>query len=518
MKKLLIFIILFFIVLSGCQGNYKIQAINSSRNIVMIMVDSMTAELLEESLKTDDFPALRFLIENGQVYNNLVAPFPSMSVSIEASLITGDMPNVHNVPGLTWYDRTEDRIVDYGTSFETIRKLGMKQSIDDAMDNLNNTHLNKESSTIFEELQSRGISTGAINLLLYRGNKKNELEIPGIIHTTTKAPEVIETKTPDVFAFGSFHRPEQLENELLIDALIFRAGFTDNYATQVITKLMETNQQPRFLLAFFPEMDKKTHRKGPNYVRGFKEVDEHLQRILNVYDDWNLALENNTFILFGDHGQDQLVEDEEATKISLEELYPYKIASFEDKPSNGEIVIANNHRMAFVYPIKKEITTEELAHKALQDERIAIAATKINNWIRVWSPDSDEYFEFKKNGEWKDQYNQSWSIRGNFDVLKLQVDETDKTVDFSDYPDALNQLYSATLSQENSTIITAKPGHIIYSETAPVHNGGGEHGGLHRNDTLAALVIAGSDKTIQNPRIVDLKDYILSLLEVEKAS
>ncbi|AST90230.1 hypothetical protein BC6307_02500 [Sutcliffiella cohnii] len=511
------YILLLCLSLLGCQQAESTQhANNSSKNVIMIMVDSMTGELVHASLKeeADKFPALQFLVENGNVYNDLVAPFPSMSVSIESTLITGEMPNKHSVPGLTWYDVKNDRLIDYGTSIETYRKLGFKQSLEDSLYNLNNVHLSKETTTIFEELHDRGIKSGAINLLLYRGKTEHEIEPPAIIQWTTGLSEKIKTNGPDILSFGTFYRPKELQTELLPDALLLKAGLSDYYATEAITKLIKNKEQPPFLLAFFPDMDKRTHRNGPPYVHGLKTVDDHLQRILDAYGSWEEALEQNVFILFGDHGQASLVENEERAKLNLHELYnQYNIAPFGEKPSSGDIVIANNHRSAYIYPINKQIQKEELVDVGLQDPRMAIVASEENGWIEAWSPDYHQPLKFKKGGEWKDSYGQQWTIEGEVDVLKLEMSDEDKLINYTEYPDALNQLYSALHSLPNSIIVTAKPGFVVFSETTPVHNGGGEHGGLHRDETLAVLIVSGTDKEFENPRIVDLKDYILNLFD-----
>ena len=514
-RKIILVCICILLSQTSCQTKQFSSPSNpSSKKVIMIMVDSMTDELLQTSLQEGVFPALRFLMENGQVYNDLVAPFPSMSVTIEATLITGQMPNEHKIPGLTWYDSKEDRIIDYGTSIETLRKLGVKESLEDAFYHLNNTHLSQESKTIFEELHENGKTTGSINLLLHRGKTKHELDTPFILEKTIGIDDKVETYGPDIFSYGSFHRPNVLQNELLSDALILRAGFTDNYATEVITELMQHDNQPDFLLAFFPEMDKKTHRNAPPYISGFKEVDQHIKRILDMYEDWNDALEDNIFILFGDHGQDALAEEESLAKIDLHSLYSrYNIAKFTEEPSSGDIVISNNHRMAYIEPVKDGISKLDIAKTGIQEERIALTAYLQDDMVYVWSPDFSESLTFSKGSEWTDSYGQKWNVSGNLDVLKVKQNIKEKTITFTDYPDAFNQLWSALKSQPNSVVITGKPGYVVFSETAPVHNGGGEHGGLHKNDTHASLIIAGTDKQPPSLRMVDLKSYILNLIE-----
>lgn len=49
-------------------------------------------------------------------------------------------------------------------------KIGIQTTMQDSLFHLNNTHLNKSTSTIFEELKKDGYTTGAINTLVYRGD------------------------------------------------------------------------------------------------------------------------------------------------------------------------------------------------------------------------------------------------------------------------------------------------------------------------------------------------------------
>jgi hypothetical protein len=46
---------------------------------------------------------------------------PSMSVTIDSSLLTGTYPDQHKIPGLNWYDEQEKRIVNYGTGFREMQ-------------------------------------------------------------------------------------------------------------------------------------------------------------------------------------------------------------------------------------------------------------------------------------------------------------------------------------------------------------------------------------------------------------
>ncbi|WP_054636328.1 hypothetical protein [Thalassobacillus sp. C254] len=134
-----------------------------------------------------------------------------------------------------------------------------------------------------------------------------------------------------------------------------------------------------------------------------------------------------------------------------------------------------------------------------------------------FQPDHEGELRFKRGDVWKDRYNQGWEIEGNEEILTLELEKEKKQVKYVDYPDVLNQLESALASHETpKVILAAKPGHSFLAEGIAVHEDGGEHGGLHKNDLLTAMVIAGTEKEPASLRMVDLKEYVLDLFDNEE--
>ena len=76
------------------------------------MIDGLTPSMLEAA----DTPALRFLLEHGS-YRRSASTFPSLTPVCLASIATGGHPDVHGIPHLVWWNRAEQRLVEYGSSF-----------------------------------------------------------------------------------------------------------------------------------------------------------------------------------------------------------------------------------------------------------------------------------------------------------------------------------------------------------------------------------------------------------------
>ncbi|MDV2582946.1 alkaline phosphatase family protein [Alkalibacillus haloalkaliphilus] len=514
-------IVLFSLTISSCQSDTaeneeyqeQVDSSFSDKKVVMVMIDSIMDHTLNHVIEEGDAPALQFLKENGQYYPDLIAPVPSMSVTIESTILTGEMPDQHHVPGLAWYDAEADRIVNYGTTWQFWLKNDFTASTYDVLYRLNNEHLNKDVTTIFEDLDEEGLTSASINLVVYRGNHSHQLKVPLFLDEVTDLPETVETKGPNVLALGRVTKPEIIEDDdNLSDSLIKRIGFQDEYSMEVAQQLIEQDDQPDFTFIFFPENDRETHKEGPSYTGGVVDADQYLQDILNSYDSWEQAIEENIFIVFGDHGQDQMLEKEEDIAIDLENLYAeYSLSKLGEPVSQGEVAFGINQRSAYVYDVQNAGLLPELAEHSLQDSRIDFAAWQEGDEVHVISPDIEGSLQFNVKGEWVDRYDQSWSIEGNEQILDLYMSGNE--VVYSDYPDVLNHLITALNSHDTPKImLAAKPGHSFRAEGITIHEAGGEHGGLHKHDILASMIVTGTNQTPEYLRMVDFKEYILSLL------
>ncbi|HWB22227.1 MAG TPA: alkaline phosphatase family protein, partial [Gaiellaceae bacterium] len=135
----------------------------SSKPVVLIVIDGLTPSMLEAT----DTPALRFLLDHGN-YRRAVSTFPSLTPVCLASIATGSHPDVHHIPHLVWWNREEQRLVEYGSSFGAMWAAGLGQGLRDTIVNLNKRHLAAEVKTVYEALEDEGLTTAAINITTYR--------------------------------------------------------------------------------------------------------------------------------------------------------------------------------------------------------------------------------------------------------------------------------------------------------------------------------------------------------------
>lgn len=153
----------------------------------------------EKAIQAGRAPALKFFLENGHYEPEVVNAYPTMSVSIDSTLLTGTYPNIHRVPGLVWYNQDEQRIVNYGSDKKEIATLGIKQTIEDGIFSLNHRHLSRKVTTVHDDLQVRGKQSASINGLIYRGPDRHELNIPPPLKKLKLMPEHMTVNGPALF-------------------------------------------------------------------------------------------------------------------------------------------------------------------------------------------------------------------------------------------------------------------------------------------------------------------------------
>ncbi|WP_242281025.1 alkaline phosphatase family protein [Bacillus cereus group sp. BfR-BA-01347] len=485
--------------------------IHIKKRVIMLIVDSLMDSPLQEAIKKEKAPALRFFMERGKYVPNVISAFPTMSVNIDSTLLTGTYANVHKIPGLVWFNSKEKRLINYGSHVRELLKLGLIKSIKDIIYHLNNNHLSKEVKTIHEELAKNGKSSASINALIYRGNTEHRLKLPKLLTFFTSLDNYQKTNGANLFTYGALSKlsPWNRYNHF------WQAyGFNDKFSAQELKYLIQTDSLPDFTIVYFPDLDKSVHKNGPLDIKGVEKVDRQLQKVLNTYESWDEALKDNIWIVMGDSGQAPIDADRKKALIDLKQLLSsYRIMKLKEGVKDKEqIVLGVNERMAYIYSLNLgSLPLSEITKTLQKDDRIDVIAWKEKESVYVISPAYGEKLSFKPTGEYIDKYEQSWSLTGNTDILNIVLQ--DNKILYNNYPDALARLYSALTSHEgNYIVVSAKPGFEFIGEGSPTHVGGASHGGLHKQDSLVSMIVTGSDSYPKHLRIVDLKDWILSLI------
>lgn len=476
--------------------------------VILLNIDTLMTVPLEIAVQTGRAQALKFLIDNGKLSTHMVSAFPTMSVTIDSTLLTGTYPDRHHIPGLVWYHEQENRIVNYGTGIREAIKVGARQCIEDMFSRLNQEHLSSEESTIFEDLSQKGYQTGSINSFLYRGNTSHMMTWPKWFSTVTHIDRTWKIKAPEVFSLGALSR--------------LRSGgfspqiFAGNYkfALRELKYLIRKKMLPSFTFCTVQDLDLRTHTKGIMDLRGIQNIDRELQNIFNLYRSWNDALSENIWILMSDNGHAPMGTNMRKFLIHLPQLFRRYNAAKPGRPiqNNDDLVFCVNQRMVYIYKLKPHIMLEDLVRTLQKDQRIDVIAWKEKEKNFVVSGGKEGTLLFRPGGKIRDPYGHSWHVEGSTALLDMTIYDNGK-IKYGDYPDALARVYGALHSHQGEFIIaTAQPGCEFRARSTPFHIGGAAHGSLHKQESLVPLIVSGTDEFPIPERIVDLKSWILQLM------
>ena len=481
----------------------------SQKPIVLLVIDSLMSEQLQEVIKEEKAPAFSYLMDSGQFFPDFISSYPTMSVTIDSTLLTGTYANEHKVPGLIWFKEDEERMVSYGSGIREMWDNGIKKVASDSVIHLNESHLSKDVETVHEELAHIRISSGSINGLLYRGAYHQELYVPKLLSLVGLLPKELKVNGPEVLSLGALsqYNPTNDWNK----ASWKRMGVNNDFTVKELTYLIQHNRLPAFTLAYLPDADAPIHKKGPNDTSGLVKTDQALQEILNGFDSWEKAVEEVTWIILGDSGQSAVKEEKETALIDLNVLLK-EYTFWEQENKDGQLAIAINERMAYVYLKDDKIDIEDVVEILQEDERIGFISWKDEETNYVKRSNGEDVFTFSPEGPYKDQYKQTWKLDGDISILDIKLDQ-DGSLRYSAYPDALARLNGALHSQNGKVIIVdAKPGYEFIEKHSHDHAGGGAHGSLHKSDSVVPLIVVGETMNPPSNRLVDIKKWIVQML------
>jgi hypothetical protein len=342
---------------------------SSPKKVVLIVIDGLTPSMFEAA----DTPALRFLADHG-TYRRAASTFPSLTPVCLSSIATGAHPDVHHIPHLVWWNREEERLVEYGSSFGAIRRAGLARSLRDTIVDLNARHLSRDAETVFETLEDRGLTTAAINITCYRGRHRHLPTIPG-------APAV---NGPKRFFFYSLYASDRTGAPLAIRNRAL--GSIDAYAATV-GRWLVTRDGFDLLVHYLPDYDYASHAEGPDAAHAaLARSDDAIGALMDAAGGPDEFLERYAVVLCSDHGQsrvenvarlqagdDLVTASNRAAMVYTGE--PRRVAeSFDAEPSAGIVVFQEDGRVV----ARRDGDEDEALLDAVPDGRARAAAALAN--------------------------------------------------------------------------------------------------------------------------------------------
>jgi hypothetical protein len=413
------------------------------KKLVWIIVDGMTPATFERAVESARAPALAELARHGD-YRTATSVFPSLTPVCLSSIATGTGPDVHHIPHLVWWHRGERRVIEYGSSFAALRAAGMAQSITDTIYNMNQQHLSRDASTVYESLERDGLTTAAVNITCYRGRTKYLPTLPWV----TKA-----AYGPKRFFYYSLFESDQTGAPLAVRNRA--AGSTDVYAAAV-GRWLVTRDGFDFLAYYLSDFDYASHAYGPSGAEdvALARVDDAIRALLDAAGGVDEFLDRYAVILLADHGQTQV---DRVAQLESE------LTRFADN-----VVVCASNRAAQVYLLPGSRTDVAELARAL-DGVPSVEAT----------------------------------LRREGNAIVARRDGADAPVDALEHPDAPHRVRAA-LANPNAgeLLVSAAAGWEFTDLGGRHHAGGGSHGSLLAGDSIVPVLTIGVDATID--RITDV--------------
>lgn len=471
-------------------------------HVLLIIADSLMPQPLFSLVQQGELPGFSYLQSHGFA-TTLTSVFPTMSVVNDSSILTGTYPDEHRIPGLVWFNRVEDRFVNYGDALGNIMRQGPLKVGKDAVFHLNDQHLSEDVETVHEYLAKQNIPSASVNLMVHRGRFKHKLRFPFNCLLGNQ-----DISGPPFLQYGYFLKDGGRRFPMPFN----KYGYGYDQVERMTLELMRQSDAPRLLIAYLSEPDKVIHKKGPDIKRPLYDVDRFIQHILDAFPSRKEALKNWKIIVMGDSGQAPMLQDKRHALISLPNLLSsYTLRGMGPSPDDADLAVATNERSAYLYPLYDHIDPTRVAERVLMDDRIELVVYPENNRTHVLTVQGRLYFE--KGGNRADPYGQAWNVTGDPSLLDVQA--TDNKWEYGKYRDIFRQLQGAVHSQPAPVIaITAKSGYEFRFESSPTHVGGGSHGGISEREMTVPLIVGGTERKPMYNRLVDIKPYLIDCLEL----
>jgi Type I phosphodiesterase / nucleotide pyrophosphatase len=473
-----------------------------SKKLVLVVVDAMHPGMLMRAVEGGLAPTFASLLERGELIDDCISSFPSVTPVASSELMTGMGPAGHWMIGMNWFHRVERRYIEYGSSFEATRTFGLFRAMYDLVYNMNLAHLSWEARTVFERLGDAGIRTATTPFLIYRGRKRHQLSLEGLARRAGAAAGFRHAVWgPDEFFYGDIYASRSTG----CGPTFTRPGTRDDYATCVASELVREGAY-ELLLFGLPDNDFHSHRHGPEaQVDSIARADSSFASLADAGGGLEAFLDEHAVILTADHAQTPVehgldLADELAADWHV--LQPNAL-----DPADAEVAVSPTSRAAAVY-ILDPGPRHARSHERVRDRLRRLAGVDLIAWLAdsdgeplvrrgLGVPAADRLeavversgreLRFSPGGALRDVRGASWSLRGDPDAL--QADITRGRFESDPYPDGLARLWSALTSPHaGDVMISATDGYEFVDWGGVSHVGGGSHGALSREDSLAPLL------------------------------
>jgi hypothetical protein len=475
------------------------------KKLILTYVDSLRSDMLRRAIDDGRAPSFGALVERGLLIEDCVSSFPSVTPVACSEMVTGVGSDRHWISGMNWYHRLERRYVEYGSSLEATRAVGVFRALYDLVYNMNLAHLSPEALTLFERLDDAGERTACTPYLIYRGRHRHEVSLDGLMRRAVDATKLKfrhHTWGPKELFYGDLYASQEVPCKSTSIP-----GVRDPYAACCAVELMKEDGFD-FLLLSLPDNDNYSHRNGPAAsIESIAKADECFGTLIEQAGGIDPFLDEYAVILVADHAQTAVERGLPLTEILAAEWSVLQPS--DDKPELAQLAVSPTGRAAHVYLLPgegeradpaavgerlTEIEGVDLVCRVLDAEGAPLYRPEpgmpvgADEWAVVER--GGEQLRFRPGGEVADLRGGRWEIEGELGVLEARIE--DGKLRSEAYPDPLQRVWSAlTAPHAGDFVVSLVEGFEAVDWGGATHVGGGSHGALHAGDSLGPLLFVG---------------------------
>jgi hypothetical protein len=464
--------------------------------LVLCVIDAMAPAMLEQAVACGAAPVLGALIERGHFVPSCAAAFPSVTPVCAASITTGVAQDQHRIPAMNWFDREENRYVEYGSSLRAAQRFGIARQLTDTVYNMNRAHLSASTPTVFETLDDAGVRTAGTTYLIYRGRYRHELQRETAMMRVASALMRHPVMGPRELFYADLFSSRRTGCR----AGLGMPGVRDRHAGCVSCYLVEHDLFD-FLLLSLPDNDWHSHKYGPAaQVQSIAAADLQLARVMQAAGGVEEFLEQHAVIAMADHSQasvtSAIVLQDALAELGV--LGPARQSQGSRRQAAPRIAVCPSQRAAMVYALHE--SERDAMRASVVARALGLQGVGLVMWLErdahdrpregVISSPADRELRFCPGGSVEDERGARWSVEGSLSAIDATI--RDGRLLTPTYPDALARVWSAlTCPTSGEVLLSADPGYEFSDWGGQAHVGGGSHGSLHACDSLGALVLCG---------------------------
>ncbi|MHB1469699.1 MAG: alkaline phosphatase family protein [Solirubrobacteraceae bacterium] len=461
--------------------------------LVLCVIDAMDSGMLARAVEQGVAPVLGTLIERGELFDECVAAFPSVTPVCAASIVTGARQDRHQIPGMNWYHREEGRYVEYGSSLRSAQRFGIARQLTDTVYNMNRAHLAADPTTIFERLDDADARTAGTTYLMYRGRHRHE---PQRDTTLTKIAASTLMRHPVLGPRELFYADIFASRRTGCSSTLGMPGVRDRHSGCVGAYLVEHDLFD-FMLLSLPDNDWLSHRHGLEaQIRSLAAADLQLAKTMQPAGGIDRFLEDHAVIVMADHSQAQ-IEHAVSLQDALAELGV--LGPGGRGGQDAQIAVCPSQRAAAVYVLDEE--ERDALRPGIVRSCLELDGVELVAWLERDAAGAPREgvvrtaggeLRFASGGELRDERGQRWSVEGDLETIGGVVH--DGVLGSDSHPDALARLYAAlTCRTSGDVLLSAAPGWEFSDWGGQAHVGGGSHGSLRAEDSLCPVIACGLD-------------------------